>query len=229
MAKDIQQDIKAINVKQSKMMNILEEIVSEEEDAKMHEEITSVNVNVSDWSQMEEEDNIRERVQVETVEKEFKSIGFSHRDDEMKVDGKINNIFKSEDIREKSQVMEDVNYEKKWVRAIEREKEAYLDDINATSIPNVEVEFSITEDGYSVAKATVESKYIKVFPAAEDQMTLECEGFSQKAKVMNVTGFKEISISRESHVFQHSFIRTTSRSNVYQVPIHLKDKITIST
>ena len=162
MARDINQDIQEMNLKQSKLMKMLEEIVSKDKDAEMNKEITSVK------------------------KEEVKSIELSHRDD-----GKI---FNSEDIRGKSRAIDEDKYEKKWLIAVEQEKQAYLEDIKAKIIRNVKVEFSLTDDGCVVGKATVDGKYVKDIPAAEDLVSLEGEGFSQKAKIINVTGFKEISI-----------------------------------
>ena len=60
--------------------------------------------------------------------------------------------------------------ERKCLSAIEREKQAYQDNIYAKIIPNIEFEFSLTDDGCIV----VHDKYIQDFPATEDLMTLDC-------------------------------------------------------
>ena len=60
--------------------------------------------------------------------------------------------------------------ERKCLSAIEREKQAYQDNIYAKIIPNIEFKFSLTDDGCIV----VQDKYIQDFPATEDLMTLDC-------------------------------------------------------
>ena len=219
-AQDIQEDILVVKSKNEKLMNMLEEMVKEKGAEKMKEASVNIRSQVVDRKESLELTSIDVSKKGQDVCSQKSQDFNSLRDEKIKEDGEINTIFKSEDIRNKRVKLED-SYEKKWRWAIEQEKQAYLDEIKAKVIPNVEVEFSLI-DGCVIGKINVDSKHIQDLPAAEDLMTVECSGFCQKAKVVKVTGFKDFSIDVK---FKNNFDTPDQKKfNLNYVPLLWKFK-----